>query len=800
MRPKRERSVVRIRRIADWARVYLLDSQCAGTQANDRRGNSTRDHFLGKRRWFAQLYSEHSHFWYIAGRCCRDTHSSFVVQVAVHTATRTVIPSPVSMTARKMMMPEPSMIADGKRSRAPSLAMVDPGTSAMSGKEGLMDGSTVRPPSFPLAHATGSVAVPASGYNQWAAPWAGQPIDSELLHALSSIAPTVLRPNLISLRPSSTAAFAASGTGANSPVLDPSASPSHAGSSSNDDEDGGLAGNGSGSNVGPKVKFVNATVEILQNQIRKEEAPKKKRTRTTPEQLRILQKAFSTDPMPNSSNRLVLAKRLGMNARAVQVWFQNRRAKEKLEAKRAEGGSMSGTPATGATSINGLLQSPSDINKGDRMSYYGVGGRSASIDGATDVLYRHHHHSHVHGHGHRPHQQHRPQFAHYSQPGLFHPNQLILPGSPTDGNHRDEDADDDGSGSPCAGLTDYFMSASGGTGAGGAADAVGGFLYNSYALEPMVSMGGELFGAPGGHEEDGDGPDNSGLGGSGGYLRFQSYPGALDGTSLGLIFDMSQPGGNGVETTNHLHSSSASSSTPSNSDTPTPSQSMPSFMYPRCNSIDVLGRMMLVSPDGGGGGGASGGLADPAPSTSAGNTGTSASPSPSPSSSSLSSPPEMAFNSSKIFCSPSSGEAFLGTGGILGASVPMPKGRSLSVPDLSLGRSSAGGGSTGPSAATAPLTEDDLITAAVGILRPTAELLSIHEEELTHAHHHDDGGDGSGPVNDERDSAGGKRSAAAPALPSATSLLSPFAAMPELLSLDADTMMNALPSWSTADL
>ena len=86
------------------------------------------------------------------------------------------------------------------------------------------------------------------------------------------------------------------------------------------------------------VKFVNSTVEILQNQIKKEEAPKKKRTRTTPEQLRILQKAFLTDPMPNSTARLALAKKLGMNARAVQVWFQNRRAKGKLEAKRAETG------------------------------------------------------------------------------------------------------------------------------------------------------------------------------------------------------------------------------------------------------------------------------------------------------------------------------------------------------------------------------------------------------------------------------------------------------------------------------
>lgn len=87
--------------------------------------------------------------------------------------------------------------------------------------------------------------------------------------------------------------------------------------------------------INQQVKFVNSTVEALQHQMHKEEdIPKKKRTRTSPEQLRILQKAFMTDPMPNSAARLVLARRLEMTSRAVQVWFQNRRAKEKLEARR----------------------------------------------------------------------------------------------------------------------------------------------------------------------------------------------------------------------------------------------------------------------------------------------------------------------------------------------------------------------------------------------------------------------------------------------------------------------------------
>lgn len=96
------------------------------------------------------------------------------------------------------------------------------------------------------------------------------------------------------------------------------------------------------SNTGNDVKFVHSTMEILENQIKREEAPKKKRTRTSTEQLRILQKAFQTDPMPNSSSRAALSKKLGMSTRAVQVWFQNRRAKEKLDAKRNALG-LSGT-------------------------------------------------------------------------------------------------------------------------------------------------------------------------------------------------------------------------------------------------------------------------------------------------------------------------------------------------------------------------------------------------------------------------------------------------------------------------
>lgn len=84
------------------------------------------------------------------------------------------------------------------------------------------------------------------------------------------------------------------------------------------------------------VKFVNSTPDIVESQLARAAgaANKKKRCRTTDDQLRILQKAFLAKPMPDAHDRLLLAKRLGMSARAIQVWFQNRRAKEKHEHKR----------------------------------------------------------------------------------------------------------------------------------------------------------------------------------------------------------------------------------------------------------------------------------------------------------------------------------------------------------------------------------------------------------------------------------------------------------------------------------
>lgn len=51
----------------------------------------------------------------------------------------------------------------------------------------------------------------------------------------------------------------------------------------------------------------------------------KRRRRTTPAELAILENEFRLKPRPDPIERAHLAERLGMTVRAVQVWYQNRR-------------------------------------------------------------------------------------------------------------------------------------------------------------------------------------------------------------------------------------------------------------------------------------------------------------------------------------------------------------------------------------------------------------------------------------------------------------------------------------------
>lgn len=55
----------------------------------------------------------------------------------------------------------------------------------------------------------------------------------------------------------------------------------------------------------------------------------KRRNRTTPEQLKRLEEVYATEKMPSQELRESLALELNMTTRQVQIWFQNKRAKEK---------------------------------------------------------------------------------------------------------------------------------------------------------------------------------------------------------------------------------------------------------------------------------------------------------------------------------------------------------------------------------------------------------------------------------------------------------------------------------------
>jgi hypothetical protein len=55
----------------------------------------------------------------------------------------------------------------------------------------------------------------------------------------------------------------------------------------------------------------------------------KHRRRTSRYQLKVLERAFIENPKPHAAVRQILAQKLNMTPRGVQVWFQNRRAKAK---------------------------------------------------------------------------------------------------------------------------------------------------------------------------------------------------------------------------------------------------------------------------------------------------------------------------------------------------------------------------------------------------------------------------------------------------------------------------------------
>ncbi|GJE92233.1 hypothetical protein PsYK624_083860 [Phanerochaete sordida] len=62
---------------------------------------------------------------------------------------------------------------------------------------------------------------------------------------------------------------------------------------------------------------------------------KKKRKRADAEQLKVLNETYNRTAFPSTEERIELAKKLGMSARSVQIWFQNKRQAMRQSSRQA---------------------------------------------------------------------------------------------------------------------------------------------------------------------------------------------------------------------------------------------------------------------------------------------------------------------------------------------------------------------------------------------------------------------------------------------------------------------------------
>ncbi|KRH93793.1 putative Homeodomain-like, Homeodomain-related, Homeobox protein [Pseudoloma neurophilia] len=76
------------------------------------------------------------------------------------------------------------------------------------------------------------------------------------------------------------------------------------------------------------VKFIDSTHEVLKS-YNKPKTSKRKRTKLTDEQLNILEESYKMNHHPSTEIKETMAIKIGIPVKNVQIWFQNRRAKDK---------------------------------------------------------------------------------------------------------------------------------------------------------------------------------------------------------------------------------------------------------------------------------------------------------------------------------------------------------------------------------------------------------------------------------------------------------------------------------------
>ncbi|KAH9386441.1 uncharacterized protein NEMAJ01_1337 [Nematocida major] len=110
-----------------------------------------------------------------------------------------------------------------------------------------------------------------------------------------------------------------------------------------------------------QVKFIDFTEEIRKSFAAKQ-SPKKPRTKLDSWQIATLEKAFDDDSHPSMKAKKRLSSTLGLQIKSIQIWFQNKRAKEKSKREQEETDSESsgnaaseeaGVPARGGATWQG---------------------------------------------------------------------------------------------------------------------------------------------------------------------------------------------------------------------------------------------------------------------------------------------------------------------------------------------------------------------------------------------------------------------------------------------------------------
>lgn len=122
-----------------------------------------------------------------------------------------------------------------------------------------------------------------------------------------------------------------------------------------------LGTNGRRRNINDGFAFIShspTTFPSLQPEIDDVQLARRKRRRTSPTELQILEEEFARCVKPSKTLREDIARRVGMTEKAVQIWFQNRRQavrrQEQLFSSSSNDGASSdtgGTPVTPATAI-----------------------------------------------------------------------------------------------------------------------------------------------------------------------------------------------------------------------------------------------------------------------------------------------------------------------------------------------------------------------------------------------------------------------------------------------------------------